>query len=80
MKEKLTTLRKILFEGEVTLPKVTLWLVGLLCLMIGIVEGLKKAPFTHGMQFGCNCGNHTVYNEDDCDCDCDCDCEECYEE
>ena len=79
MKEKLTTLRKVLFEGEVTLPKVTLWLAGLLCLMIGIVEGLKKAPFTHGMQFGCNCGNHTVYN-DDVDCDCDCECEEYYEE
>ncbi len=50
------------FAGEVTLPKVTLWLIGAVCLMGGIVCGLNAAPMTHGVWIGSNNGNHNGNN------------------
>lgn len=60
MKKKWMRLREKWFEGEVTLPKTTLWLVCAVCLLGGIVYGLRKAPWTHGVTIGSyngNCGN-----------------------
>ncbi len=45
------------FEGDVTMSKVTLWLLAAACLSAGVVYGLKKAPWTHGVTIGCNNGN-----------------------
>ena len=45
------------FEGEITLTKVDLWLIALVCLMAGTLRGLKKAPATHGVMIGSNNGN-----------------------
>ena len=55
-----TTMEKIktLFDGEVTLKKRELWLIGACCLLAGIVYGLIKAPYTHGVKIGCDNGNH----------------------
>ena len=81
--EKVKETAKKLFTGETTVNKRDLWFVGAICLLAGIICGLKKAPWTHGVMIGSNNGN---YNGDgcdccgcDCDCDCDCDCEECCE-
>ena len=59
---KLKELAKTCFDGEVTLPKVTLWLIGIACLLGGIVYGLKTAPMTHGMMIGSNNGNNNGNN------------------
>ncbi len=80
--EKVKETAKKLFLGETTVNKRDLWFVGAICLLAGIICGLKKAPWTHGVMIGSNNGN---YNGDGCnccgcDCDCDCDCEECCEE
>lgn len=50
------------FEGEVTLPRTTVWLIGAACLLLGIVYGLKTAPMTHGMMIGSNNGNNNGNN------------------
>lgn len=47
------------FQGEVTLSKVTLWLACSVCLLAGIVYGLRKAPWTHGVTIGSNNGNNS---------------------
>ena len=47
MKAKLRELARNCFEGELTLRKTTLWLIGAACLLGGIVYGLKTAPVTH---------------------------------
>lgn len=59
MKEKWTMLQEKWFEGDVTLPKVTLWLACTVCLLAGIVYGLRKAPWTHGVTIGSNNGNNS---------------------
>ena len=41
MKEKLKEITERCFEGDLTLPKVTIWLIGAVCLLGGIVYGLK---------------------------------------
>lgn len=58
MKEKLKEISQRCFEGDLTLPKVTIWLIGAVCLLGGIVYGLKTAPMTHGMMIGSNNGNN----------------------
>lgn len=45
------------FEGEVTMPKVNFWMIGIICLLTGIVFGLLAAPLTHGVIIGSNSGN-----------------------
>lgn len=62
MKKKWISLREKWFEGEVTLPKTTLWLVCAVCLLGGIVYGLRKAPWTHGVTIGSNNGNNNGNN------------------
>lgn len=59
MVEKLKNFTKQCFEGDVTMPKVVLWLVGGICLLAGIVYGLCMAPMTHGVTIGSNNGNTT---------------------
>lgn len=46
------------FQGEVTLPKITLWLACSVCLLAGMVYGLRKAPWTHGVTIASNNGNN----------------------
>lgn len=55
--KKCRELGRFCFEGEVTVTKVNLWLALTTCLMAGIVYGLRKAPFTHGIMIGSNNGN-----------------------
>lgn len=62
MKEKLKGLARHCFEGELTLQKTTLWLIGAACLLGGIVYGLKTAPMTHGVMIGSNNGNNNGNN------------------
>ena len=50
------------FEGDVTLAKLTLWLIAALCFTLGIVYGLMLAPWTRGVSIGCN----NVTHEDCC--------------
>lgn len=52
------------FEGEVTMPKTNFWLIGVVCLLAGVVYGLLVAPMTHGVMIGCNNGNNENYYED----------------
>lgn len=42
------------FEGDVTLAKLTLWLIAALCFTVGIVYGLMLAPWTKGVSIGSN--------------------------
>lgn len=56
-KQKLREWEERYLEGEITLPKTELWLLLMLCLMAGIVYGLRKAPLTHGMAIGSYNGN-----------------------
>lgn len=59
---KLKKMVKTCFEGELTLPKAMLWLIGAMCLLGGIVYGLKTAPITHGLMIGSNNGNNNGNN------------------
>lgn len=59
MKNKISETWRKLFQGEVTIGKRELWLVGAVCLLAGIVYGLKKAPWTHGVTIGSNNGNNS---------------------
>lgn len=68
MKEKLKEITERCFEGDLTLPKVTIWLIGAVCLLGGIVYGLKTAPMTHGMMIGNNNGNNNNGNGYGCSC------------
>lgn len=56
---KLKKLSQQCFDGEVTMPKVMLWLIGAVCLLAGIVYGLCIAPMTHGVTIGSNNGNYS---------------------
>lgn len=53
---------KNLFSGEVTLKKRELWLIAALCLCAGMISGIKKAPWTHGVQIASNNGNNAGNN------------------
>lgn len=81
MREKLSATCKKLFDGELTIKKRELWLIGAVCLLVGIVYGLRKAPWTHGVTIGSNNGNQQDCTfGGDCNCGksgCDCDAEEC---
>ena len=57
LKLKLKNLAKKCFEGNLTMPKVIFWLIGIECLLAGIVYGLCIAPLTHGVTIGSNNGN-----------------------
>lgn len=50
-----------LFHGEVTLKKADVWLLGLVCVLLGVVIGFLKAPFTHGVTISCG-NNNGNYN------------------
>lgn len=65
MLEKVKNLTKQCFEGDVTVTKVTLWLIGVSCLLAGVVYGLCIAPWTHGVTIGCNNGCHNTCLTDD---------------
>ena len=54
---KLKKLAKQCFEGDLTMPKAIFWLIGLNCMLAGIVYGLCIAPLTHGVTIGSNNGN-----------------------
>ena len=54
---------KTYYEGDVTMPKVTFWLVCIMFLFAGIIYGLLAAPMTHGLMIGCNNGNNENYYE-----------------
>lgn len=75
--EKVKETAKKLFLGETTVNKRDLWFIGAICLLAGIICGLKKAPWTHGVMIGSNNGNNCGNGWD---CGCECDCEECCEE
>lgn len=57
LKLKLKNLAKKCFEGDLTMPKVIFWLIGIECLLAGVVYGLCIAPLTHGVTIGSNNGN-----------------------
>lgn len=57
--KKLENLAHRCFDGELTMPKINFWLIGAVCLLAGIVYGMRVAPMTHGMMIGCNNGNNS---------------------
>ena len=59
MKGKIKELINKLFHGEVTITKRELWLIGLICLLAGVVYGLVRAPWTHGVTIGSHNGNYS---------------------
>lgn len=79
--KKLKELSQKLFLGETTVNKRDLWFIGAICLLLGVVCGLKKAPWTHGVMIGSNNGNNSGNydygrgSEDDCCCADNCECE-----
>ncbi|MCM1046488.1 MAG: hypothetical protein NC417_13360 [Candidatus Gastranaerophilales bacterium] len=62
---KLRELKRKYFEGDLTMPKTTLWMFGAICLLAGIVYGLCAAPLTHGVMIGCNNGNCDMWGLDE---------------
>lgn len=52
---------KKLFIGEITLKKKELWVVAFVCVLLGVVIGLVKAPLTHGITISCGNNNGNVY-------------------
>ncbi|MCM1541913.1 MAG: hypothetical protein NC121_11715 [Blautia sp.] len=58
LKLKLKNLAQKCFEGDLTMPKATFWMIGVICLLAGIVYGLCVAPLTHGVTIGSNNGNY----------------------
>ena len=79
-KKKMEALSTKLFEGEVTFDKTTLWLVGLIIFLLGVLYGLLKAPMTHGINIKCGNNNGNTMLPNGCDCDCDedgCECVGC---
>ena len=83
MKEFLEEKKEQLLDGEVTMTKVDFWLVVLLVFVVGVLYGLKKAPWTHGVKMTIgsnNASNNYVNAEEDCE-ECECiGCCECDEE
>ena len=69
LKEKCRKLREACFEGEVTMTKATLWMIAAICLLAGIIRGLRMAPMTHGVMIECGNGNGSGSgNANGCDC------------
>ena len=54
---RLQALRKAWFEGQLTMPKTYIWLTGLICLLGGVIWGLRMAPMSHGVTIGSYNGN-----------------------
>lgn len=67
LKEKCRKLREACFEGEVTMTKATLWMIAAICLLAGIIRGLRMAPMTHGVMIECGNGSGSG-NANGCDC------------
>lgn len=65
LREKGKKLLNTCFHGEVTVPKTTCWLVGAVCLLAGIVHGMRVAPLTHGFIIGSGNGNHIFAGEEE---------------
>lgn len=57
---KMKRLAKKCFEGDVTMPRVILWLICIICVLAGIVYGLCIAPFSRGLTIG---SNNVNYND-----------------
>ena len=55
MREKITNM----FTGDYTISRREFWIIVAACTLLGIVVGLFKAPFTHGVTIGSNNGNNT---------------------
>ncbi len=76
MKEFLEEKKEELLDGEVTMTKIDFWLIVLLVFVVGVLYGLAKAPWTHGvkMTIGSNNGSNNNVNaaEDDDECECEC--------
>lgn len=64
LQEKWKNLMHRWFDGDLTMPKVYLWMAGLICLLAGILYGLLAAPVTHGLMIGCNNGNSVTTDRD----------------
>ena len=55
---RLQALMKTWFEGELTMSKTSIWLTGLICLLVGVIWGLLMAPMSHGVTIGSYNGQH----------------------
>lgn len=66
MKEKITKM----FAGDFTISRREFWIIVAACTLFGMVVGLLKAPFTHGVTIGSNNGNNTdsFINAEEEDC------------
>lgn len=81
MREFLEEKKEQLLDGEVTMTKVDFWLIVLLVFVAGVLYGLVKAPWTHGvkMTIGSNNGSNNILGaEEDEECECIgcCECDE----
>ena len=56
---------KKLFEGDITLKKTDIWLISAVCILLGIVIGFLKAPWTHGVTISCGNNNGNYYYDKD---------------
>ena len=65
--KKMKKLMQQCFEGEVTMSKMMLWLIAFVCLLAGVVYGLRIAPMTHGVTVASNNGNqsHCIWGAKD---------------
>lgn len=54
---------KTKFEGDVTIPRVTFWMVCIMWWLAGIIHGFLAAPMTHGVMIACNNGNSENHYE-----------------
>ena len=57
-KERLRELRKTWFEGELTMPKTMFWLIAVICVLTGIIWGIRLAPRSRGATIGSYNGNY----------------------
>lgn len=57
--KKVSCLKKKCFEGNLTMPKVILLLIGIICILAGIVYGMCIAPVTDGIAIGSNNHRHS---------------------
>ena len=56
-KENCRKLKETCFDGGVTVTKTMLWMTGAICLLAGIIHGLRMAPLPHGVIIGCGNGD-----------------------
>ena len=79
MKEFLEEKKEQLLDGEVTMTKTDFWLIVLLVFVVGVLYGLLRAPWTHGVKMTIGSNNNIVNaEEDDDECECIgcCECDE----